>query len=739
MIWQIKSIGFNRKEVSELGNRFLLGNGYMGMRGTLDEARKEDFCAITLAGIYDQVGDGWREPLNAPNPLLTQFSVEGQRLNVFEATEDKSAASSTIPSGFQLKHHELSLDFKYGNLHRVSLWEKEEHRIKIESERFVSMDQAHVMVSTYTLESNLDIRIEILSEIDSDVWDIHGPHYSDFTYINDTQKHLLHCLAHVQNSEKKVAVVRKNVFAEGVPSAVCQSSPMKDRSFFIDLKANVPFKFSALGVIYTTNDAYEPMREAAQLADQITSIASLVKKHQNAWDKIWKISVVNIEGDEEAEMAVNYSLYQLNIAAPRHRKDLSIPARALSGQTYKGAIFWDTEMFMLDYFLYTQPEVAKTLLNYRIQTLEGALKKAEAYGFEGAFYAWESQENGYDACSDYNVVDVFTERPVRTYFKDKQVHISAAIVWGLMKYYEYTDDLSILLDGGATVIIECAKFYRSIMMNPLHRQRYEIHDVIGPDEYHERVHNNAYTNYMAKFSIDAAIQVSELMEPLGRKFLDETLKLQLEEASRRLYLPTANEKGLIEQFDGYFKLEDTTPERIAHRLKHPREYWGGAHGIASDTQVIKQADVITLLEMFHDRFDVEILRKNWMYYEPRTEHGSSLSACMYALVACRFGQPEMAYPLFMKSATSDLRGGGKQWAGLIYIGGTHPAASGGAYKNLIQGFAGVSVTKRGINISPVMPKPWRSLKFAMMHKGKQLNIQIRQNQGKTEVKVDVES
>ena len=153
-----------------------------------------------------------------------------------------------------------------------------------------------------------------------------------------------------------------------------------------------------------------------------------IEKHKDKWNSLWENSQVIVEGDDKAMEALNYSLYHLHCIAPRHTDSLSIAARGLSGQTYKGAVFWDTEMFILDFFLMTEPKVAKSLMKYRIDSLSGAKEKAKSYGLDGAFYAWESQEGGFDACSDYNVVDVFTKRPMRTFFKDKQVHISSAVV-----------------------------------------------------------------------------------------------------------------------------------------------------------------------------------------------------------------------------------------------------------------------------------------------------------------------
>ena len=210
------------------------------------------------------------------------------------------------------------------------------------------------------------------------------------------------------------------------------------------------------------------------------------------------MSYIKIDGDEEVERDINYSIYHLNCIAPRNMKDKSIAARGLSGQVYKGAVFWDTEMFMIDYFMHTEPEVAKTLIGYRISTLDGARKKAKEYGLDGAYYAWESQEGGFEGCSDYNVVDVFTKRPMRTHFRDKQYHISAAVVYAIVKYIRATGDTGILKDGAMEVIIECARLYRSMLLRKADSNKYEIYDVVGPDEYHERVNNNAYTNKMAQ-------------------------------------------------------------------------------------------------------------------------------------------------------------------------------------------------------------------------------------------------
>lgn len=707
MRFTLQTSSFAPEEIANNGNRFLIGSGYLGVRGTLEEHTKKELAAVNLAGIYDQVGNGWREPLNAPNPFFTRLSLDGEPLS--------------LPQNEPLAH-EQALNFRCGLMCRRTRWDRNGIMLELESERFASLHDVHLLAMRYTVTADADALLTLMAGIDGDVWDIHGPHYCDM--ILEAKGNTLLCRARVQNGRDTVCVARKSFLSGGRRIDAAElSSGMELR-----LKAGEAVTLTSICAVFTSRDGGDPAKRALNAMEglSVADYDRLLCKSKEAWEAIWRVSKVQIEGDAEAERAVNYSIYELNCIAPRHDKALSIPARGLSGQTYKGAVFWDSDLFLLDYFLYTQPEIARSLVCYRIQTLPGALQKAASYGYEGAFYAWESQEGGFDACSDYNVTDVFTGRPVRTYFRDKQIHISAAVVWALMRYVEATGDCSVLAEGGARMTLACAKFYVSRMVQPLNTGRYELHDVIGPDEYHERVNNNAYTNRMARFTLESAQRALQLLQAYDVKSyveLDREMNLgallkEFQEAAERLYVPQPGENGIVEQFDGYFRLEDASVEAVRSRLKDPREYWGGGSGVASDTQVVKQADVITMLELFHEEYVLETLRKNWAYYEPRTEHGSSLSACMYALLACRFNRPDLAYPFFLKSAQADIKGGGKQWAGLVYIGGTHPAAAGGAWKTLVQGFAGLSIQDGAPTLSPCLPAHWETLKFRFTYGNK---------------------
>ncbi len=711
MLSKITSTGFNKEHIPFHGNKFLTGNGYFGVRGCMEEYRKENMPAINMAGIYDKKGDLWRESVNAPNPLYTYLLVDGEKY--------------ALPEKTPVVHEQL-LDIETAVHNRKTVFETAKGRITVVCERYASMANQHLIGMKYSVLADYDCDIEIVTGIDGDVWDINGPHFATLEVTSNKV---------VGVTGEKGIVVSAEQFvkcefdgdAVDITDAYCALKKIS-----VNAKAQEVYSFTKLASITTSCDDFASSALLCEL-DYETEKAN----HISAWAKIWDASYIEIMGDEEAEQALNYSIYHLNCIAPRNMKNKSIAARGLSGQVYKGAVFWDTEMFMIDYYIHTDPDIAKTLIGYRIDTLLGALEKAQGYKLDGAYYAWESQEGGIEGCSDYNVVDVFTKRPMRTHFRDKQYHVSAAVVYAIVKYIRATGDKSILSKGAMEVVIECAKMYRSLLLKKADKNEYEIHDVVGPDEYHERVNNNAYTNKMAQFTFKTAYDMINALgnddkSKLSSKYDLEQLSTIFKDSYENIKMAVTNEDGIIEQFDGYFSLEDTTVDIVRSRLLDEKEYWGGAYGVASNTQIIKQADVIAMMSIFKDEFSKEQMLRNWEYYEPRTEHGSSLSACMYSLVACQTGNPDAAYPFFMKSAKADLLPGGKEWAGLVYIGGTHPASEGGAWIVAVNGFAGISIKNGQLLCEPNLPSGWNGMKFKLRFMDKIYKVEISNNIGRIE-------
>jgi nigerose phosphorylase len=303
----------------------------------------------------------------------------------------------------------------------------------------------------------------------------------------------------------------------------------------------------------------------------------------------------------------------------------------------------------------------------------------------------------------------------------------------MWSYFRLTGDDSLLLEGGAEVILECARFYYSAAYYKKDKRRYEILDVTGPDEYHERVNNNAFTNMVARETFTIASETVSHLQRKHPKMLGALLKklkikrelAKFREAGRRLFVPRPDPKtGLIEQFDGYFGLKEATVEELKARMFHPNEYLGGGQGLAVPTKIIKQADVVMMLNLFRTRFSPEIKKANWDYYEPRTEHGSSLSACAYAMVAAEFGNLEYAYDYFLKTAKIDLEAKYKVYVGSVFMGGSHPAANGGAWMTAVLGFGGVQADEKRVAINPRLSGKWKRLQFHLAYKGDDFQMDI---------------
>ncbi|MCL2081929.1 MAG: glycoside hydrolase family 65 protein [Oscillospiraceae bacterium] len=700
-IWKYTRSGFDKNEVITNGNRFLIGNGFIGYRGTMDEWGKDELSAVNLAGIYDQNGDKWREPVNAPNGVFCKILIDRIPMALGET---------------ETKEHTQTIDFRRGVHER----ETDFGKATLKSERLCSMVRHNLIASRLTFKLCEDSRVEIITGIVTDIWDINGPHLFDHAF--KTGRVLV---VSSKTGELSFPVVVSQAAVYDFPADEVHEMAKTGlyRHISFDGKAGQEYTLALFCAVYSGQKGEQLNKSAEDLVIEAEKLGfcGVLAEHEAAWDALWQNSEVTLEGDDKAQRALNASIYHLHSIAPRHADNLSIPARGLSGQTYKGAIFWDTEIFLFPFFAHTDPALAKNLLRYRIETLPGALKKAKEYGFRGAFYAWESQEGGAEGCSYFNANDIFTRRPLRTYFRDKQIHVSGDIAYAMWHYFALSGDDSLLREGGAEVIFQVARFFISRTHQRVDNGKVELLDVVGPDEYHERVNNSVFTNQMAAFCLENTIKTADYLKgkyPSEYRALMDRLDFKEDLAFCRELLPKIkpqfDPEKIIEQFDGYFDLEDCSLRTVSSRILHKQEYWGSNNGVAAHTQIIKQADVVAMMALFPELFSPEAVRRNWEYYEPRTEHGSSLSACMYALTACRFGRADLAWDHFLKTASIDLTGTSKSWAGEIYIGGTHPAANAGAWLIAVMGFAGLSKQNGRIMLSPCLPEQITRLSFRVI-------------------------
>lgn len=716
--WLLTQTGWSGNAVTKEGNRFLIGNGALGYRGTLEEYGPEQQVGFLVSGLYDEVPGKWREPVNAPNPFYCLCKMEAEALDPFVVAP---------------LEHSQSVNLKEAVHRRVTTYSNEKWQIKISSERFLSANEADVMGMRYTVEVSGYGEFSMTSGIDTRIWDLNGPHLRDPVWEREDNRTLVSMA--VGTSGRRL-VLGETVSIRSLPEVFVGELDGEFRTWRARVRGSLRIELTKLAVLNvsdSSNTASESIHSRLRAVEK-TGYDLLFAKHRETWSERWNQANVVVEGDKKADFSLRYSIWQLLIAAPFHAENLSIPARALSGQVYKGAVFWDTEIFMVPFFLATFPEVARNLLRYRVLGLKGARDKAKELGFNGAFYAWESQERGREACTNFNVVDVFTNRPMRTYFRDKQIHISSAISYATNQYLQQTGDLSFLWEGGLEMLLEIVRFYYSRSLRKPDSNVFVFVDVTGPDEYHERVHNNAYTNYMVQQAVESFFYWFDCLlevDPVRLKEERDRLGLTPEEEGclrqfkSQIHLPQADPAtGILPQFDEYFSLEDCSLDELESRKLHPNEYLGGTNGLATTTQVLKQADIVLLLHLLRHKFDLQTMHRSFEYYEPRTEHGSSLSACAYALLANRTGNSQFAYAYFMKTATIDLSGESKQFVGTLYIGGTHPAANGGSWMMAVNGFAGLRFDQDGLHLEPALPREWRSVAFKCCWRGLSLEVSI---------------
>jgi len=445
--------------------------------------------------------------------------------------------------------------------------------------------------------------------------------------------------------------------------------------------------------------------------------------HEAAWAERWRCSDVEIEGDDAAQQALRFAIYHLNSAANPGDERVSIGARALTGDAYLGHVFWDTETYLLPFYVLTWPEAARALLMYRYHTLPGARAKAAAMGWRGALYAWESADTGEETTPE--TVLGPDGRPVRVLCGLEEQHISADVAYAVWQYWRATGDEDFLLDAGAEIILETARFWAS-RAQPEADGRRHIRGVIGPDEYHEHIDDNAYTNMMARWNIRRGLEVAARLAGnwpdrwaalAARLGLADAELGEWRAAERELVTGYDPRTGLFEQFAGFFELEDINLADYAGRSV-PMDVVIGRER-TQHSQVVKQADVVALLALLSEEVDPRSQEINFRHYEPRCGHGSSLSRAMHAIVAARLGDVELALRYFRETAAIDLAdiAGGS-------AGGVHIAALGGLWQAAVLGFAGLTLQDDALAIDPKLPAAWRRLGFRIQWRGRRVAIDI---------------
>lgn len=715
-LWTLTEDSFDPKKQHHKETVFTIGNGYLSTRGAFEEGYPRDHRATFIHGVFDEAPIVFTELANAPDWLPIHILLNGERFSL-----DSGAIES-----FQ-----RTLDLRTGLLTRVVRWRSPSGTFAtLTFERFTSLADEHLLYVRCQVTPEFAGTVEFRAGLNGNMhneglihwqWLDQGNREGTIHLHNRTRKSGIEIAAamHITNVSGREAV-SEDWDVQNAPTRMVRFEVVPSQEVGIEKHV----------AVFTSRDVLpaEVVDAAVDKANHSESWEVALEVNNQAWEKEWERTDVIIEGDDEAQIAIRFNLFQMLIAAPRHDDRVNIGAKTLSGFGYRGHAFWDTEIFMLPLFIYTAPHIAKNLLNYRYRNLEGARRKARGNGFEGAQFPWESADTGDEVTPTW--VTHFADRTklVRIWTGDIEIHISADIAHAAYQYWRATGDDKWFIAKGAELILDTAKFWASRAEWNAEANRYEYNDVIGPDEYHEHVDNNAYTNRLAQWNLQTAFEVlSWLKEHTPSKAAELIEQLDLNEGRfekwrdviEKVYLHI-EPSGLIEQFEGYYQRKDIDLAALEPRTKSAQEIFG-IEG-CNETQILKQPDVLMLQYVLRDDYLGETVQVNYDYYMPRTDHtyGSSLGPSIMTIMACEVGKPDDAYEHFIRAVRADLRDV-RGNAG----DGIHAASAGGTWQSVVFGFGGLRVTPGGWTTQPRLPKHWKRLSFKFFHHGKMQEVDIQ--------------
>jgi trehalose/maltose hydrolase-like predicted phosphorylase len=714
--WHIIETEFDPQALHHKETVFTIGNGYLGTRGTFEERYPGD-CPVTLVhGVFDDTPLVHTELVNAPNWLPFVLLVNGEQFRMDRGT---------------VLSYRRDLDLRTSTLTRAVRWRSSAgHTVDLAIERFASLADRHLLGIRYHVAAlDFEGTLELRAGLDGYMLNAELFHWQmvDQGAAGPQGVYLHAC---TRDSGIELCEACHLVVSGGADVTYtyldCDSAPAVAAR--LTVQPGEKITADKLIALVTNRESGDVGRATLSKLKEAVSRGydGLRAANDAAWKSEWDICNVIIEGDDEADLALRYSLFQLLIAAPRHDDRVSIPAKTLSGFGYRGHVFWDTEIFIVPFFTYTQPETARNMLMYRYHTLPGARRKAQENGYEGAMFAWESADSGDETTP--RLVPGPDGELIRIWCGDIEHHITADVAYATVQYWQVTGDNDFMRDYGAEVVLDTARFWGSRVEWSAARGRYEINDVIGPDEYHEHVNNNVFTNRMARWHLEAAL---DLLAWLRREHPDKAVELETRlnltqerltswaDAIGCLHISHDPETGLMEQFEGFFDLNDFDQADYEPRTISVQALLG-VEG-TQRYQVIKQPDVLMLLYLLRDRYDQDTLQVNWDYYTPRTDlaYGSSLGPAIHALLSARLGEPGAAYEHFMHAARTDLqdvRGNAAD--------GIHAATAGGLWQAAVFGFAGLRLSGEGYTIAPHLPPHWKRLSFSFLHRGEWVRLAL---------------
>lgn len=729
--WRVTEREFSPQ--SNLANEtvFAVANGYLGLRGTFEEgyymgSEGSDPAAV-VNGIYEYHDYHyiWRRPGFPPrshnivrqvNPIDIRVRIDGE----------------SVMLGTSVSEYSRTIDFRTGVLTRSFVYRTAGGaRVRMTYERFASQVEKHLLAVRVTAEALEPCTVTLTGTLANAVnpelpKNGIGEHFLECFENRETLRGRTPIAGDASSASCSVTYATK-VSGFRMACAVCDRTEGGKAPRFEDddailrtvrekrLDAGERLVYERF-VAYASDRDFEDFRaHAEQLAQEGLSKGFEAHGRRNTayWENFWRTADVQIEGDPLIQQGIRFSIFHTNQSTGKDGIT-NISANGLAGCAYSGHTFWDTEIFILPMFLYTEPQVARQLLKYRYGILDNARKRAREMGGVGALYAWNSI-NGEECGFIFEAVTA-------------QYHIDNAVYYAIYRYMEATEDREFLREYGAEMLFETARFmaHRGVFVEA-RGNKFCINVVCGPDEYSPIVDNNCYTNWMTKHHLEYALEAAALLEReypadmarLREKCgLDEAELALWKRAAENMYLPYNEEYGMYMQDDQFMyrdpvDLDAISPDELPLLFtKHPLNLWR--------MQVAKQADLVLLTFLWSEEFTPEMKRRIFDYMEPRTIHDSSLSAGIHSIVACDIGYENEAYGYLKQSCRMDLENYNRNTGS-----GIHAACMGSSWMMIVNGYAGLRVVKGELHFKPYCPEQWKSYSFKLRFRGRLLAVTVK--------------
>lgn len=715
--WTVVNTRHDPHSLGQHNSVFTISNGYLGLKGNVAQDR-DGYCPVTLInGVYDELDmfsliRASNEPrryldekhfdtagkspavANLPNPLAVRVFVEGQELSLTRGAISEFRQTLSLRDGL----------YNHSFIHT----DEDGRATQIEMTRFASIvhpHRAYMRCAVTPVNHEAEIRI---------VSGIHGAVFSNTT--RERQFRVASADAGAGWTRMTAVTPARNIqvqmqTVDQQPGAQAEVSRLveHDAAWTVAVVAGAKGRRVTLDraiVVACSQDAQHGI--GIDLQAEATTAASAgfdqaAAEQAAAWREIWDRCDVQIEGDDTAQRYLRFCLYHLLAAAPRHTDRLSVPVKLLTGEYYQGNTFYDTDVYILPFYTFTQPVVARTCLNWRHVGLGPGREIARELGYAGAKFAWQAGPYGEECLGKW------------WHFTHRNIHINGDVAYALMHYWRATGDDAFMRKQGLQILVESARFYASRARFDAARNTYDLADVAGPDEGHCESTNNFYTNYLAKRTLQWA---AEAAETLGDGTVTRDELQQWREVAERLPLLYDPQTRVYEQCEGFYQLDPMSPQ-----MTRDRKTW---FATVAPWQALNQPDVLMAMAMFRDEFPPEVLRANYDFYYEKSMNFSSMSFVINSIMAAEVGEIEEAYQQFLVSAGSDLEeeltGRKDTYAGL------HGTAAGGAWMAAVLGFGGVRPGEQRLAIRPKLPSRWKSLAFSLQYRGHTLRVRVEPGQ-----------